>query len=40
MTKKLNMMNTFGSIPSNKDLKEMRIKIDNLVNDHSLATQT
>jgi hypothetical protein len=39
LTKKLNMMSTFGSIPTQKELKEMRIKIDDLVNDHSLPTE-
>jgi hypothetical protein len=39
LTKKLNMMSTFGSIPTHKELKEMRLKIDDLVNDNSLPTE-
>lgn len=38
LTRKLNMMSTFGSIPTHKELKKMRQKIDELVNDHTLAT--
>ena len=39
LTKKLNMMSTFGSIHTHKELKEMRRKIDDLVNDNSLPTE-
>lgn len=38
MTKKLNLMSTFGTIPSQKELKLMSKKIDDLVNDNSLPT--
>jgi len=38
LTKKLNISNTFGTIPTHNELKAMRYKIDKLVNDHSLAT--
>jgi len=39
LTKKLNMMNTFGSIPTHKELEAMKKKIDDIVNDHTAATQ-
>ena len=39
ITKKLNMMSTIGTIPSQKELKQMRKKIDDLVNDNSLPTE-
>lgn len=39
ITKKINMMSTIGTIPSQKELKQMRKKIDDLVNDNSLPTE-
>ena len=39
ITKKLNMMSTIGTIPSQKELKQMSKKIDDLVNDNSLPTE-
>lgn len=39
LTRKLNFTNTFGSIPSTKELKEMSERISKLVNDQSLPTE-
>jgi hypothetical protein len=39
LTRKLNVISTFGSIPSAKELKEIGDRINTLVNDQSLATE-
>lgn len=40
LAKKLQMANTFGQIPTQDQLKEMKLKIDRMVNDQNLATQS